>query len=75
MRLLTLFLLCAYASAHPASGIVVDARGNIYFIDSRHAVMKLDTNHQLTVVRKVPDGHWLALDEAGRFARSTPKYF
>jgi len=75
MRLLTLCLLCAFASAHPASGIVVDARGNIYFIDSRHAVMKLDTNHQLTVIRKVPDGHWLALDEAGRFARSTPKYF
>jgi len=75
MRSLIFCLLCTCAFAHPASGIVVDARGNVYFIDSRHAVMKLDTNRQLTVVREVPDGHWLALDEAGYFARSTPKYF
>jgi hypothetical protein len=70
-----LCLLCGSVAAHPASGIVVDTRGNIYFIDSRHAVMMVDGNHEVSVVRKVTDGHWLALDEAGRFSRSTPKYF
>jgi len=68
-------LPCGHVSAHPASGIVADARGNIYFIDSRHAVMKLDTNHQMTVVLKVSDGHWLAIDETGQFSRSAPRYF
>jgi hypothetical protein len=37
--------------------------------------MKLDTKHEMTVVQKVPDGHWLTIDEAGHFSRSAPKYF
>jgi hypothetical protein len=36
--------------------------------------MKLDTEHRMTVVRSIPDGHWLAIDETGRFSRSEPKY-
>jgi hypothetical protein len=53
----------------------VDARGNIYFIDSRHAVMKLGADGEMTMVQRVRDGHWLALDEAGSFSRSEPRYF
>jgi hypothetical protein len=68
-------LLLEYASAHPASGIIVDAHGSIYFIDSRHAVLRLDSMHMLSEILKIPDGHWLAIDEAGSFSRSVPKYF
>ncbi len=60
---------------HPASGIVVDAHGSIYFIDSGHAVFKIDRNRHRTIVKKVPDGQWLALDQVGHFSKSTPKYF
>jgi hypothetical protein len=73
--LVELCLLLGHVSGHPASGIVVDARGNIYFIDSGHGVMKLDTKREMTVVQRFPDGHWLTIDEAGHFSRSTPKYF
>jgi hypothetical protein len=72
------FALClsaALACARPASGIVVDKRGNIYFIDSSHAVLKVGTDGQVSVIEKVSDGHWLALDEAGHFSTSAPKYF
>src|SRR6266480_2051768 len=62
--LVELCLLLGHVSGHPASGIVVDARGNIYFIDSGHGVMKLDTKREMTVVQRVPDGHWLTIDEA-----------
>lgn len=69
------FFLCPHASAHPASGIVSDRRGNIYFIDSRHSVLRLDNGDRLAPVLNVTDGHWLAIDEAGHFSRSSPKYF
>jgi streptogramin lyase len=47
--LFALLLLLATVSAHPASGIVVDDRGNIFFIDSGHALYRIDTHHATTV--------------------------
>ena len=73
--LLALLLFLLPAGAHPASGIVVDRQGNIFFIDSRHAVYRIDPHHTTTIVKSVSDGHWLALDELGRFAHANPKYF
>ena len=63
------------AHAHPASGIVVDGYGNIFFIDSRHALYRLDPKHATTIVKAVTDGHWLAIDQIGRFANASPRYF
>jgi DNA-binding beta-propeller fold protein YncE len=53
------------AQAHPASGIVVDRSGNIYFSDLE-TVWKLDTRGQLTVFRSGMRGrhvHELSIDE------------
>jgi hypothetical protein len=63
------------AHAHPASGIVVDDHGEVFFIDSGHALMKIDTTGKLETVRQIKDGHWLALDARGSFSHSQPKYF
>jgi hypothetical protein len=37
--------------------------------------MKIGANGELSVFREVTDGHWLALDEQGNFARSAPRNF
>ncbi|MBA3570916.1 MAG: hypothetical protein H0W34_02835 [Pyrinomonadaceae bacterium] len=55
----------ATAQAHPASGIVVDSAGNIYFSDLE-TIWKFDTHGELTVFRKGERGrhvHELAIDE------------
>jgi DNA-binding beta-propeller fold protein YncE len=55
----------AYTLAHPASGIVVDRAGNIYFSDLE-TIWRLDTQGKLTVFRKGERGrhvHELAIDE------------
>ena len=63
------------AHAHPASGIVVDDYGNVFFIDSRHALYRIDLHHVTTVVKAVTDGHWLAMDKSGRFSNASLRYF
>ena len=63
------------AAAHPASGIVVDAQGQVYFIYSGHAVMKIGSEGKLEPIHTITDGHWLALDAAGSFSHAKPKYF
>ena len=57
------------ANAHPGSSIVVDARGQVYFVDTGQGVWKLDANGALTLVHTL-GYHWMALDEKGRFAES-----
>src|SRR5207247_6164157 len=48
------FVLFKYrASAHPASGIVVGAQGEVFFIHTGHGVCKIDTQGQLTCIHKV----------------------
>ena len=61
--------LAAIASAHPGSGIVVDREGQVYFTDTGHAVWKIDAGGKLSDYRS-SRFHWLAIDEAGRFADS-----
>jgi hypothetical protein len=68
--LLTFLILTAtttIAIAHPGSGIVVDQRGYVYFIDTGAGVWRIDHDGRL-VKQEGPKFHWMALDEAGRFA-------
>ncbi|HXR38954.1 MAG TPA: hypothetical protein VN776_07670 [Terracidiphilus sp.] len=69
------FLFASSAFAHPASGIVVDAQGRVYFVDSHHGVMRIELSGALTKIHEDKAGHWLALDERGAFSRVTPKQF
>jgi hypothetical protein len=55
----------SFAAAHPASGIVVDNEGRVFFIHSGHAVMKIDGQGKLQAIHQIKDGHWMALDTHG----------
>jgi WD40 repeat protein len=61
-------------SAHPASGIVVDQQGQVFF-QVGHAVWKIDAQGKLTKFCDKPGGHWMALDAEGSFARTQPRFF
>src|SRR5271157_1644612 len=70
------FFLTNAAFAHPASGIVVDAQGRVYFVYSRHGVMRIEPSGKLTnIFEDDKGGHWLALDTGGAFSNVTPKQF
>src|SRR5262249_286260 len=62
-----LMLTSATLVAHPGSGIVVDQRGTVYFIDTGGGVWRIEPSG---VVAKHggPKFHWLALDARGVFA-------
>ncbi|HUD15532.1 MAG TPA: hypothetical protein VMQ56_17905 [Terracidiphilus sp.] len=66
-------LLVTPAFAHPASGIVVDDQGRIYFLFDR--LYRIDPSGKLAVVQEIEGGHWLALDAKGAFANATPKIY
>src|SRR5215472_12485040 len=62
-------------SAHPGSGIVVDAQGNVFFTYIGHGVAKIDPQGKLNYVGHTRGGHWLCLDTDGRFSHTQPKHF
>ena len=62
-------------SAHPASGIVVDPQGRVFFVYSGHGVCKVDAHGKLSYVHRSRGGHWMCLDPEGSFSRAEPKYF
>jgi len=62
-----LLFLPAAIKAHPATGIVVDRSGNVYFSDLE-TIWKLDANGKKTVFRPGVNGrhvHELSIDEEG----------
>jgi hypothetical protein len=65
------------AFAHPASGIVVDKNGNVFFIHTGRGVCKIDAQGKLAYIHKVSGGgHFLALDVDGKFPPAAyPKLF
>jgi hypothetical protein len=69
------FFLTNASFAHPASGIVVDAQGRVYFIYSGHGVMRIEPSGRLTSIHEDKGGHWLALDTGGAFSKVAPKQF
>jgi hypothetical protein len=70
-----LVALAQQVAAHPGSGILVDAAGQVLFVDTgepgrfRGFIWKVDAQgHTSAVYRR--GGHWLALDPAGRFLKA-----
>src|SRR4051794_18627261 len=61
--LLLLFAMAVNAIAHPGSGIVVDRRGYVYFLDTGSGVWVVQTDGKL-VRRGGPRFHWMAIDES-----------
>ena len=61
--------------AHPASGIVVDQHGQVFFIFSGHGVCKVDLQGKLSYIHPSRGGHWMCLDPKGSFSHVQPKYF
>jgi hypothetical protein len=69
-------LFATRAAAHPASGIVVNEKGEVFFIHTGAGVCRIDAEGKLTYVHKVTGGgHFLALDAEGRFATQLPRLF
>lgn len=62
--------------AHPASGIVVNAKGEVFFIHTGRGVGKIDTDGKFAYIHEVSGGgHFLALDAEGRFSTQFPRLF
>jgi formylglycine-generating enzyme required for sulfatase activity len=62
--------------AHPASGIVVNAKGEVFFIHTGRGVCKIDAEGKLTVIHEVSGGgHFLAADAGGKFSTQFPRLF
>ena len=69
---LALIAACLFptpAVAHPGSGIVVDRRGQIYFVDTGAGVWKIDAHGTLTRVPG-PAFHWMTIDADDRFGNA-----
>jgi sugar lactone lactonase YvrE len=59
-------LAAAAALAHPGSGIALDRRGNVFFVDTGHGVWRLDAQNRIEHWGG-PAFHWMALDLDDRF--------
>src|SRR5213593_4558595 len=55
----------ATAVAHPGSGIVVDRRGYVYFMDTGSGVWSIDPGGRLAR-HDGPRFHWMAIEESER---------
>jgi hypothetical protein len=60
--LAAIFLLATTAIAHPGSGIVIDRRGYVYFLDTGSGVWMIDPVGKLTRLDG-PRFHWMAIDQ------------
>jgi sugar lactone lactonase YvrE len=75
ITLLSFLLVAQFAAAHPASGIVVDANGRVYFLDTGEPgafsgfIWQIAPDGTLTAVHHY-GGHFLALDAEDQFGRS-----
>jgi hypothetical protein len=58
----------AGAFAHPASGIVVNAKGEVFFVHTGKGACKIEAQGGLSYVNKDTGGHFLVLDTEGKFA-------
>ncbi len=63
---LPLALVATAALAHPGSGIALDRRGAVYFLDTGHGVWRIDPKGALTHWGG-PAFHWMTLDLEDRF--------
>src|SRR6266511_3084256 len=63
IALVTALLVTSTAIAHPGSGIVVDRRGYVYFLDTGIGVWVVDPSGKLAR-HDGPRFHWMAIDES-----------
>ena len=64
------------AMGHPSSGIVVDAKGQVYFQDiAGRAIWKIDPHGKLSKYSDRMGGHWMALDAEGSFSHAKIPHF
>jgi hypothetical protein len=61
-------VFAARAFAHPASGIVVNAKGEVFFVHTGKGACKIEEQGKLTYIHKDTGGHFLALDAEGKFS-------
>lgn len=67
---LVALILCAAPRtgfSHPASGIVVDEKGQVYFSDADDGLWKIDAQGKVTRIHRT-GGHWLVCDEKGKYS-------
>jgi sugar lactone lactonase YvrE len=60
-------VLAPPALAHPGSGIAVDGKGQVYFLDTGSGLWRIDTKGVVTRLSRERN-HWLALDPGSRFS-------
>ena len=65
--LVTAAAFATSVSAHPGSGIVVDRRGEIYFLDTGAGVWKIDLHGRVTHLPG-PRFHWMTIDSDDCFS-------
>jgi len=65
--LVTIAVFSLPIMAHPGSGIVVDRRGEIYFVDTGSGVWKIDSHGKLTHLPG-PMFHWMTIDSDDCFS-------
>jgi sugar lactone lactonase YvrE len=71
-----LALAAGNAPGHPGSGIVVDAKGQVFFQDSvGRAIWRIDRDGRLSKYYDRMGGHWMALDADGSFSRAVLPHF
>jgi len=75
VAMLLIFHSIIISSAHPASGIVVDPEGQVFFVYTGHGVCKIDGRGKVTNIHRSKGGHWMCLDSAGIFSKVQPKFF
>jgi sugar lactone lactonase YvrE len=64
------------AMGHPGCGIVVDAKGQVFFQDiAGRAIWKIDPQGRLSKYSDRMGGHWMALDADGSFSRANIPHF
>ena len=64
------------ALGHPSSGIVVNAKGEVFFQDAvGRSIWKIDSRGRLSRYFDRLGGHWMALDAEGRFSRAKLPFF
>ena len=64
-------VLPASMMAHPGSGIAIDRRGQVYFLDTGSGLWRIDTQGKLTHLSTLRN-HWLALDENNLWSTARP---
>jgi len=75
-RGLAVFTVCGFCAtagfAHPASGIVADAEGQVFFVHTGRGACKIESDGKLTYIHTDTGGHWMALDPERKFASAAP---